>query len=83
LNCCIILSLNRFRFKELFSSRFGLDLRLQQDDEKQAGDDECRDLEIRRTGQHGDMTVYYVNSETGSDRNGGTGQNSAFATLSK
>ena len=29
------------------------------------------------------MTVYYVNSATGSDRNGGTGQNSAFATLSK
>ncbi|NKM85214.1 right-handed parallel beta-helix repeat-containing protein [Rhizobium laguerreae] len=29
------------------------------------------------------MTVYYVNSASGSDRNSGTGQNSAFATLSK
>ncbi|MDC7741837.1 right-handed parallel beta-helix repeat-containing protein [Rhizobium binxianense] len=29
------------------------------------------------------MTIYYVNSATGSDRNTGTGQNSAFATLSK
>lgn len=29
------------------------------------------------------MTIYYVNSATGSDRNSGTGQNSAFATLSK
>ena len=29
------------------------------------------------------MTIYYVNSATGSDRNNGTGQNSAFATLSK
>ncbi|ARO30680.1 pectin lyase fold/virulence factor domain-containing protein [Rhizobium sp. NXC14] len=29
------------------------------------------------------MTIYYVNSATGSDRNGGTNQNSAFATLSK
>ncbi|EJZ17941.1 right-handed parallel beta-helix repeat-containing protein [Rhizobium sp. Pop5] len=29
------------------------------------------------------MTIYYVNSSTGSDRNSGTGQTSAFATLSK
>ncbi|MBX5239289.1 right-handed parallel beta-helix repeat-containing protein [Rhizobium sp. NLR22b] len=29
------------------------------------------------------MTIYYVNSATGSDRNAGTNQNSAFATLSK
>ncbi|QKK23325.1 right-handed parallel beta-helix repeat-containing protein [Rhizobium hidalgonense] len=29
------------------------------------------------------MTIYYVNSATGSDRNGGTDQKSAFATLSK
>ncbi|OWV77548.1 polysaccharidase [Rhizobium sp. R634] len=29
------------------------------------------------------MTIYYVNSATGSDRNSGTGQTSAFATLSK
>ncbi|ARM89573.1 pectin lyase fold/virulence factor domain-containing protein [Rhizobium sp. CIAT894] len=28
------------------------------------------------------MTVYYVNSATGSDHNSGTGENSAFATLS-
>ncbi|MBB4290963.1 polysaccharidase protein [Rhizobium leguminosarum] len=28
------------------------------------------------------MTVYYVNSATGSDHNNGTGENSAFATLS-
>ncbi|EJC79813.1 hypothetical protein Rleg4DRAFT_1415 [Rhizobium leguminosarum bv. trifolii WSM2297] len=29
------------------------------------------------------MTIYYVNSATGSDRNGGTDQKSAFATLFK
>ncbi|MBX4957293.1 right-handed parallel beta-helix repeat-containing protein [Rhizobium lentis] len=29
------------------------------------------------------MTIYYVNSATGSDRNSGTNQTSAFATLSK
>ncbi|MFS8148735.1 right-handed parallel beta-helix repeat-containing protein [Rhizobium sp. BR 249] len=29
------------------------------------------------------MTIYYVNSATGSDRNSGTNQSSAFATLSK
>ncbi|WP_064692045.1 right-handed parallel beta-helix repeat-containing protein [Rhizobium aegyptiacum] len=29
------------------------------------------------------MTIYYVNSAAGSDRNSGTTQNSAFATLSK
>ena len=28
------------------------------------------------------MTVYYVNSATGSDHNNGTGESSAFATLS-